>query len=101
MFDNNDDRPPTVPSSASLIAPCLGSPTHLSNLIDLAPDYPLHLKYQIFTSLSSPPLQPSQTWTFLHIKLSVGSENLDSSEEKQDNQRGPLSPRYESNMFAH
>ena len=81
MFDNNDDSPPTVPSSAGLITPCPAPPTHLSNLIDLAPAY---LASQIsnihFFIVSS--ITPTQTWTFLHNKLSVGSENLDSEENK-------------------
>ena len=50
MFDNNDDAPPKL---FHLITACPAPPTHLSNLIDLAPAYLALLKYQIFTS--SPP----------------------------------------------
>ena len=78
MFDNNNDAPPKL---FHLITACPAPPTHLSNLIDLAPAYLALLKYQIFTSSPSPfynlPTRPC-----IYIKSLVGSENLGSEENR-------------------
>ena len=79
MFDNNDDAPPKL---FHLITACPAPPTHLSNLIDLAPAYLALLKYQIFTSSPPSPFYNLSTRPCIYIKSLVGSENLGSEENR-------------------